>query len=146
MSDADSDAVPEPDSVGDCDCDALGDCDGEPLVLGEPDALGGRWSVEASAFNVYREAGTRTQRAAGAATYDMPFNDPLGGVWTVSAHATAEAWNATDLNLTPNYSPLASSSLAQGLPQAAMIWRWFTISTARLNGEVLQAYCATPRP
>lgn len=90
---------------------------------GEPDLLGGHWSVDANAYNIYREVGTRTQRAALIATYDLPLQDDLGGLWKFSVHGTAAGYNASGLNLAPNFSAIASDSLVRALPQGAVEWR-----------------------
>ncbi len=92
--------------------------------FGEPDAWGGRLQVNAGAFNVLRTDGTNTQRANLTLDYQRPFAGRLGDLWAVTLHTDVAAYNATDLNLQPNYSTLDSNSTARALPQAAVDFRW----------------------
>ncbi len=102
-----------------------------PLVLprfqysffSEPDALGGRFNISSDSYNIYRSEGTRTQRSALVGTYELPFNDTLGGLWKFSLHGTAAAYEAQGLNLAPNYSPIANATAMTALPQGALEWR-----------------------
>lgn len=91
---------------------------------GEPDALGGRLSVGANAFNVYREIGTRTQRVAATAEYVRPFSGDMGEQYNVTVHIDAAAYNATMLNEQPNFSSSSSSGLVRAQPQVALNYRW----------------------
>ncbi|MBV9251941.1 MAG: LPS-assembly protein LptD, partial [Acetobacteraceae bacterium] len=68
-----------------------------PLVLprytysyfGTPDRWGGRLSLEANAFNVYRTAGTRTQRGALTVNWERPFEGAVGDLWKITLHTDA---------------------------------------------------------
>ncbi len=92
--------------------------------FGLPDGWGGRFKVDVGAFNVMRTDGTNTQRANLTAEYTRPFLGRFGDLWKLTFHGDAAAYNANDLNLQPNYSPLESISTARGLPQAAVEMRW----------------------
>lgn len=92
--------------------------------FGQPDALGGRLSVDVGAFNVYRNIGTKTQRANVAIEYQRPFVGQLGDLWAVTFRGDAAAYNATDLNQQPNFSPLSSNATTRALPQVALDVRW----------------------
>jgi len=103
-----------------------------PLVLpryqysyfGEPDALGGRLSLDFNAFNVVRTVGTNTRRAAFTADWTRPFVGRLGDLWTIKLHNDAIAYDATAFNEQPNFGPMSQVNTARALPQAALDFRW----------------------
>ena len=103
-----------------------------PLVLpryeysyfGEPDALGGRLSIDAGAFNVLRGVGTNTRRVSLTANWDRPFVGALGDLWTVKLHNDAAGYDASSFNEQPNFGPVSQVNSARALPQAALDFRW----------------------
>jgi LPS-assembly protein len=103
-----------------------------PLVLpryqysyfGEPDALGGRLSLDFNAFNVVRTVGTNTRRAAFTADWTRPFVGQLGDLWTIKLHNDAIAYDANAFNEQPNFGPVSQVNTARALPQAAVDFRW----------------------
>ena len=103
-----------------------------PLVLprytysyfGTPDALGGRLSLSTMDFNVLRGTGTNTRRGALTVDYERPFAGLLGDQWSVVLHGDADAYDASQFNLTPNFGPVRTVDAARALPQAALNARW----------------------
>jgi LPS-assembly protein len=103
-----------------------------PLVLpryeysyfGEPDALGGRLSVDTGAFNVLRSVGTDTRRASLTVNWSRPFVGALGDLWTITLHNDAIAYNANSFNEQPNYGPVSQIDKARAQPQAALDFKW----------------------
>jgi LPS-assembly protein len=105
---------------------------------GQPDALGGTFSVNANAFNIERTSGTNTQRAAVASDYSIPFQDGLGEQWSTVFHIDAAAYNATDLNEYPNYDTNRSNaSEGRALPQVALNYRWPIMNDSGFLGSQL---------
>jgi LPS-assembly protein len=96
----------------------------EYSYFGQPDAWGGRLSIDTSAFNVLRAAGTNTQRAALTLNWDRPFTGALGDLWTVRLHADTAAYNASQFNLEPNYGTHPSVDTARAQPAVAVDFRW----------------------
>ena len=92
--------------------------------MGQPDALGGRLSVDAGGFNVVREAGTNTQRASLQANWERPFTGALGDLWKLVLHVDSAAYEATSLDQEPSYGSATSSSTAQAMPSAAVELHW----------------------
>ncbi len=92
--------------------------------FGEPDAWGGRTSVDAGFFNIVRGEGTNDQRASISANWDRPWGGRYGDLWKFTLHLDSEIYNATDLNLAPNYSNVSSASRFNGLPTTAVEVRW----------------------
>ena len=96
----------------------------EYSYFGLPDALGGRFSLSASAFNVIRTNGTNTRRGALAMEYERPFAGPLGDRWKVTLHGDALAYDASAFNELPNFGPVRGVDTARALPQVAVDVSW----------------------
>jgi LPS-assembly protein len=103
-----------------------------PIVLpryqysyfGRPDAWGGRLTLDADAFNVMRTIGTNTRRGRLTANWERPFTGRLGDLWTVTLHADAIGYNATQFNEQPNFGTHTNVDTARALPQIAVDVRW----------------------
>jgi LPS-assembly protein len=103
-----------------------------PLVLpryeysyvGTPDAWGGRLSMDVTAFNVVRSAGTDTRRASLTTNWSRPFVGPLGDLWKVTLHNDAIGYDASNFNEQPNFGTHSEANTARALPQAALDFRW----------------------
>jgi len=103
-----------------------------PLVLpryeysyfGQPDALGGRLSIDAGVFNVLRGVGTNTRRVSLTTNWERPFVGALGDLWTVKLHNDAAGYDASSFNEQPNFGPVSKINSARALPQAALDFRW----------------------
>lgn len=92
--------------------------------FGQPDSWGGRLSVDADMFNVFRSQGTDTRRASLALNWERPFVGALGDVWKVSLHNDAVGYDADAFNEQPNFGTRSEISTARALPQAAIDVRW----------------------
>ncbi len=99
--------------------------------FGEPDALGGRLSVDTNDFNVYRPDGTSDERASLSLNYDRPFRGPVGQLWDVTLHLDSAAYNAHKLDLAPNYDGVNAASTTQALPTAALKLNWPFLRTLK---------------
>jgi LPS-assembly protein len=107
--------------------------------VGEKDAWGGRFAFDGDAFNVIRNTGTRTQRASANLDWSRPVTGRLGELWTFDAHVDSAAYNATGLNLLPNFSPIASASTTQAMPTVSLEMRWpFERSAGAYGTQVLE--------
>ncbi len=92
--------------------------------FGQPDALGGRISLDADAFNVLRTEGTNTQRARLSLNWDRPAVGRFGDVWKATLHVDSAAYAASQYNQQPNYASFGSTTAAQAMPTAALEMRW----------------------
>jgi LPS-assembly protein len=101
----------------------------------DPDALGGRFDVDAAFFNVLRNVGTNSRRASVAGTYSVPFSGPLGQLWLARFQLIAAGYNATALNQQPNYSTLNSADTARVQPYGALFMRWPFVRSAGAYGS-----------
>ena len=103
--------------------------------FGEPDALGGRLTVDTNDFNLYRPNGTSDERASLSLNYDRPFSGPLGQMWTLSLHADSEVYNAHKLDLAPNYQSVNAASSVQALPSISLKMNWPFLRTLKNGGS-----------
>ena len=92
--------------------------------FGEPDALGGRLSFDTQNFNVLRQVGTNTQRAAATVNWERPATGAFGEVYGLTLQTVAAAYNATSLNQNPNYADKPNAETARAHPQIAVEVRW----------------------
>ncbi len=92
--------------------------------FGEPDALGGRFSLVTKDWSITRSAGTNDARLAVSPEWERPFAGDFGDLYKITLHADAAAYDANALNQTPNFSRLTDSNYARALPQAALEVRW----------------------
>ena len=92
--------------------------------FGEPDALGGRLSLDTTEYNVLREEGTTDQKAALSLNWDRPIDGALGERYVVTLHNDAAVYNYNDLNEQPNYATDANGQSAHDQPTAAVKVNW----------------------
>ena len=104
--------------------------------MGEPDALGGRLSVNSNDFNIYRPNGNSDQRLQLSLNYDRPFRNALGQVFVVTGHLDSELYKATKLDLLPAYSTVNAATTVQALPTVAVKMNWPFLKTLK-NGSVI---------
>lgn len=107
--------------------------------FGQPDALGGRLSVDSNDFNIYRPDGTSDERANLSLNYDRPFKGPLGQMWALTLHLDSEVYNAHKLDLAPNYASVNAASTAQALPSIALKMNWpFLRSLKGTSSQIIE--------
>ena len=92
--------------------------------FGQPDRLGGRTTVDVSAYNILRGNGTDTRRAALSANWERPFTGMLGDRWRFTLHGDVAAYDATQVNNQPNFGQAGRVDTARGLPQIGIDWNW----------------------
>ncbi len=106
--------------------------------FGQPDALGGRFSLETQNFNVTRAQGTNTQRLAARLNWERPATGSFGEVYTATLRTDTAAYQATSLNQNPNFSPLSEASTAFAQPQAALKVRWPFVHDGALGNQLVE--------
>ncbi len=96
----------------------------EYSFVGEPDPLGGRFGLDAGAFNVLRQQGTNTQRASLSMNWERPATGALGDLWKLVLHVDSAAYNSTGINQQPTWGQMTAASSEQAMPTAALEMRW----------------------
>ncbi len=104
-----------------------------------PDWLGGRISINASVFNVLRDVGTNTRRTAAIAGYSVPFQGPLGQLYTARVQLIGAGYQATALNQQPSYSRINSADTSRGEVYGALFMRWpFVRQAGQLGSQIIE--------
>lgn len=107
--------------------------------FGQPDALGGRTSVDAGAFNVLRRDGTNTERASLSLNWERPATGAFGDLWTLTLHSDAAVYSTRQLDAQPSWGPGNTASSAQGLPTAALEMHWpLTRDAGRWGSQLVE--------
>ena len=82
----------------------------QPIVLpvfnrnwqSQPDALGGRWNLNANLLDIVREVGTQTRRISLGSQWDRRFTDGLGSQYNFSAGIRGDGYSIADLSSVSN--------------------------------------------
>ncbi|EHH67193.1 organic solvent tolerance protein [Gluconobacter morbifer G707] len=116
---------------------------------GQPDILGGRFSLHTTDFNLWRKNGVSDQRGELQMQWDRPFHNRLGQQWLLTARLDSNVYHATSLYQQPTYYPAHGSQVSgQVLPTIAMKMNWpFLRSFAKGHGSqifepIIQAIAA----
>ena len=91
---------------------------------GTPDALGGRFSLDAGAFNVIRTDGTDTRRTNLSVNWERPFVGPVGDLWKITLHGDSAAYDASSFQEQPNFGLRHEIDTAHAQPGIAVDFRW----------------------
>ncbi|WP_419730051.1 LPS-assembly protein LptD [Lichenicola sp.] len=110
----------------------------EYAFMGEPDALGGRISLNTNDFNIYRPDGTSDQRLSLSLNYDRPFTNALGQEFVFTGHVDSEVYKATKLDLVPNYAGVNAATTGQALPTVAVKMNWPFLKTLKNGSAVIE--------
>jgi LPS-assembly protein len=112
---------------------------GQYAFLSDPDSIGGRYNFNADTFNVLRNVGTNTLRAAAIGGYAVPFSGPLGQLWTANVQLITASYNASRLYQQPNYSNLDSASTGRVEPYGTLFMRWpFIRQAGKLGSQIIE--------
>ena len=106
------------------------------------DSLGGYFSVDTQAYNIYRSAGTSTQRLGTRASYELPYTGVIGDVWTFRSEANLLGGFVQDfvqdIERSPNPRPAGENgAFTHGNIRAALDWRWPLVRSAGEWGNQL---------
>lgn len=96
----------------------------EYSYFGQPDAWGGRLSIDTGAFNVLRTVGTNTRRANLTGNWELPYVGSLGDLWKFTAHVDAIGYDASNFNEQPNFGTHNNADTARAQPQMALDFHW----------------------
>jgi len=127
-----------------------------------PDALGGRWNLNANILDIVREVGTQTRRLSAGSEWNRKFNDPLGGQYNFSIGARGDGYSIDGLSAVSNpelpsaffpqngQPPLAPTptSFVTGrtFPQAGLVWSYPWVrrdgDTTRLIEPIVGGFAA----
>ncbi len=129
----------------------------QPIVLpvinrdwqSEPDALGGRWNLNANLLDIVRQEGTQTRRVSLGAEWERTFRDGIGGQYEFTASTRGDGYWVNDLSPASNpdlpsaYFPIDGAPAAEPLnpnfldgrvfPQVGLKWSYPLIHPGQLT-------------
>ena len=114
----------------------------QPIVLpvinrnwqSEPDALGGRWNLNANLLDIVRQQGTQDRRISLGSEYENTFRDGVGGQYTLTASMRGDGYWVNDLSQLSNPDLPSYYFPIDGAPPAKPIALNFT--TGRVFPQV----------
>ncbi len=92
----------------------------EYSFVSQPGWLGGRVSVDAGAFNIFRYSGTNTQRANLGLAWESNAVGRAGDVWNTRVQVESATYYAHLFDQQPNFGPKGTVTSAQAMPTAAV--------------------------
>jgi LPS-assembly protein len=102
------------------------------------DGLGGRFTVDASGYSLFRTAGTDTRRLGSRATYELPLTGSMGDIWTFRTHADVVGGWVDGLALAPTFGDAGGDGFfGRGHIRSAVDWRMPFIRSAGEYGAQL---------
>ncbi len=101
------------------------------------DGIGGQFRVDTSVFNVFRNVGTNTRRAAVIPGYSVPFMLPAGITGTARVELVAAAYDATHLYQQPNFGTADGANSSRVQPYGAVYLSWPLVRSAGKYGTQL---------
>lgn len=101
----------------------------QPIVLpvinrnwqSEPDALGGRWNLNANLLDIVRQEGTQTRRVSLGSEWDATFRDGIGGQYKLYASGRGDGYWVNDLSPVSNPDLPSAYFPFDGMPAAEPI-------------------------
>jgi LPS-assembly protein len=120
----------------------------QPIVLpvanrnwqSRPDALGGRWNLNANVLDIVREVGTQTRRLSLGSEWDRSFRDGLGGQYKFSASVRGDGYSIANLSAVSNPELPSAFFPVNGQPPAAPTARDFVTGRAFPQLGLVWAY------
>ncbi len=87
----------------------------------EPDALGGRWNLNANLLDIVRQEGTQTRRVSLGSAWDATFRDGIGSQYKLYASARGDGYWINDLSPVSNPDLPSAYFPVDGMPAAEPI-------------------------
>ena len=134
----------------------------QPIVLpvanrnwqSQPDALGGRWNLNANVLDIVREVGTQTRRLSLGSEWNRTFRDGIGGQYNFSAGLRGDGYSIANLspvsnpelpsaffsvNKQPAVAPTATNFVnGRAFPQVGLVWSYPLIHRGEAMTELIE--------
>jgi LPS-assembly protein len=134
----------------------------QPIVLpvanrnwqSRPDALGGRWNLNANVLDIVREVGTQTRRLSLGSEWNRTFRDGIGGQYNFSAGLRGDGYSIANLsavsnselpsaffsvNKQPAVAPTATNfATGRAFPQVGLLWSYPLIHRGAEMTELIE--------
>jgi LPS-assembly protein len=134
----------------------------QPIVLpvanrnwqSQPDALGGRWNLNANVLDIVREVGTQTRRLSLGSEWNRTFRDGIGGQYNFSAGLRGDGYSIANLSSVSNSElpsaffsvnkqpPVAPTPInfvnGRAFPQVGLVWSYPLIHRGEEMTELIE--------
>jgi len=104
---------------------------------GDPDSIGGYWSVDGNGLVLLREAGTDTSRGSLRLGWNLPFRDGFGGDYKFRAGVRGDGYYVRDL-VRPTKGDTFTGTTGRVLPEASLEWRMPFVSDSLNFNQLLE--------
>jgi LPS-assembly protein len=111
---------------------------GQYHFISDQDGLGGRFSVDADTFNVFRKVGTNSRRVSARPAYEAPFSLPGGVVGDAKLTLIAASYNASRFYSQPNYAPEDGANSGRAVPYGNIFLRWPLLRSTANGSEIIE--------
>ena len=104
---------------------------------GDPDSIGGYWSVDGNGLALFREDGTDTSRGSMRLGWNLPFKDGFGGDYKFRAGVRGDGYYVRDL-IRASKNDVFTGTAGRVLPEASLEWRMPFVSDALNFNQLLE--------
>ena len=107
--------------------------------MGEPDAYGGRFQLDASALSLTREAGADSRKLSLAGGWSLPYYAPAGDAYTLTASIQSDVYSANNPT-SADIGPASGEEAITGrvFPQFRLNWRFPFLKTTRSSSQTIE--------
>ncbi len=117
----------------------------EPIVLplidynhaGQPDPIGGHWTLDLDASAVTREGGPDYRRLSARAGYELPLRDAIGSLYTLNAALWADGYQVQTQPI-PGRQGTFTGLTGRIFPQASAQWRFPLLRSGERFSQVIE--------
>jgi len=93
-------------------------------MVGDPDAWGGHYILQAEAANIYRRDGADSNKFSAKIGWTRPYIGGWGDVWTFTGTIQGDVYNVDSIEDPLNPGRTFSGVTGRVVPQATLDWRW----------------------
>jgi LPS-assembly protein len=93
--------------------------------VGEPGAMGGRYTFDASAVSIYRDKDVRAQRGTVLGGWALPYTTRTGEIYTLTTNVQVDAFHSDNgrYGFRDSFQPSENGFNARAVPQIGLSWR-----------------------
>ena len=104
---------------------------------GDPDSIGGFWTVDGNTLVLLRESGSDTSRLSTRVGWNLPFSDSFGGVYKFTTSVRGDGYYVRDL-ARPSHNDTFTGTSGRVLPEASLEWRMPFVNDSATFPQLLE--------
>lgn len=106
--------------------------------VGEPDAFGGHFLMNASAASITRDIGTDSQRGSFDLGWNIPYYGPAGDIYDFTVKVQNDIYYASDHTTSTSTTNGFDGTSGRVFPQAGMTWRYPFLRRDRTSSIIIE--------